>query len=133
LDTLLPTSETEAIEGVYTLDRGTTTALIEHGFVVERVLQQSTDIAPARLLAILGDHRDAVEPVHDYIRTGMALTSFHIRELHACLLAHQDTHTVVSSLGQRGEHLLGKGQFRVYPNNPLQPDGTWHEYCPLSR
>jgi fido (protein-threonine AMPylation protein) len=45
-------------------------------------------------------------------------------------MRHIHTATAVDQFGKRREIPLKKGAFKEYPNNPLQTDGTLHEYCP---
>jgi hypothetical protein len=49
--------------------------------------------------------------------------------VHAALLFHQDTATVVDQFGVFETELL-KGRYKQRPNNPTRPDGSPHEYCP---
>ena len=121
--------ETGIIEGLYTLNRGTTTTLLEHGFVPELVKSQDTNIAPCQLIAILQDHQSSVELVHGYIREERPLSAHTIRELHACITAHQETHEAMDSLGRRVKRPLRRGVFKQYSNNPTQPVGRVHGYC----
>ena len=53
-----------------------------------------------------------------------------IKELHAALLRHQDTVTVVDQFGGQFEKELQKGAYKITPNNPKREDGSMHEYCP---
>lgn len=124
--------ETGVIEGLYTLRYGVTTKLLDQGFVPHLIQKEDTNIDPDRLLAMLRDHETSVELVRGYIyiREGRPLSAHAIRELHACITAHQDTHTAIDSLGQRVERELRKGVFKKYPNNPTRPDGKLHLYCP---
>lgn len=78
------------------------------------------------LLDILRDHALSVELVHGYIREGRALSPHMMRELHACITAHQETHEAVDSLGRRGQRKLLKGAFKDWSNNPTRPDGLEH-------
>jgi fido (protein-threonine AMPylation protein) len=100
--------ETGILELLYDLDRGTTEALVAHGFVEDLVSRTSTDIEPSRLIDILRDQEAAIGLVMD------------------C----QDTTTAVDQFGNRMEIPLLKGKFKLLPNNPRRPDGSIHEYCP---
>ena len=77
--------ETGIIEGLYTLNQGTTTTLLEYGFVPNVIRAQDTNIEPERLLLILNDHHTSVGLVHGYIRDERPLSAHTIRELHACI------------------------------------------------
>ena len=122
--------ETGMIEGLYTLTQEAAAALLEHGFVPGVIRPQDTNIDPEHLLSILHDHQTSVELVHGYIRDERPLAAHPIRELHACITAHQDTHEAVDSLGQRVQRSLRRGVFKQWPNNPTRPDGQVHHYCP---
>lgn len=122
--------ETGIIEGLYTLNRGTTTTLLEHGFVADVIRPEHTNIDPGLLLAILRDHEASVELVHGYIREERPLSPHTMRELHACIVAHQDTHLAVDSLGRHVHRPLRKGAFKMQPNNPTRTDGRVHQYAP---
>lgn len=122
--------ETGVIEGLYTIHRGTATTLLEHGFVPNVIRKEHTNIDPDLLLAILRDHEASVELVHGYIREDRPLSPHAMRELHACITAHQDTHFAVDSLGRHVHRHLPKGKFKQYPNNPTRSDGLVHQYAP---
>jgi len=66
--------ETGILERLYDLDRGTTEALVAHGFVEELVSRSSTDIEPSRLIDILRDQEAAVELVTDCVACSRELT-----------------------------------------------------------
>jgi Fic family protein len=122
--------ETGILERLYDLDRGTTEALIAHGFVEDLVSRSSTDIEPARLIDILRDQEAAIQLVMDCVARSRPLTKGIIHELHSILTRHQDTTIAVDSLGQHREIPLVKGRFKTLPNNPQRPTGVVHEYCP---
>ena len=122
--------ETGILERLYDLDRGTTEALVAHGFVEELVSRSSTDIEPAHLIDILIDQEAAVQLVMDCVAGSRNLTKGFIHELHAILTKHQDTTTAIDQFGNRQEIPLLKGTFKLHPNNPRRPDGSVHEYCP---
>jgi len=122
--------ETGILERIYDLDRGTTEALVAHGFVEELVSRSSTDIEPSRLIDILRDQEAAIQLMIDCVARHRDLTKGVIHELHAILTRHQDTTTAIDQFGNRFEIPLLKGKFKDQPNNPSRPDGTVHEYCP---
>lgn len=122
--------ETGILERIYDLDRGTTEALVMHGFAVDLVSRSSTDIEPSRLIDILRDQESAIKVVMDCVTKNRPLTKSVINELHAILTTHQDTTTAVDQFGKRFEIPLLKGKYKQQPNNPKRPDGTVHEYCP---
>ncbi|MGH7216098.1 MAG: Fic family protein [Nitrospiraceae bacterium] len=122
--------ETGILERLYDLDRGTTEALVAHGFAEELVSRSSTDIEPSRLIDILRDQEAAVKIVMDCVARKRPLTKTVVHELHAILTRHQDTTTAVDQFGNRLEIPLLKGSYKRQPNNPRRPDGSTHEYCP---
>lgn len=122
--------ETGILERLYDLDRGTTEALVTHGFVEELVSRTSTDIEPSRLIDILQDQEAAIQLVMDCVSGSRPLSKSVIHELHTILTRHQDTTTASDQFGNRREIPLLKGRFKEYPNNPKRTDGSVHEYCP---
>jgi Fic family protein len=122
--------ETGILERLYDLDRGTTEALVAHGFVEELVSRSSTDIDPSRLIDILRDQEAAIQLVIDCVARNRELTKGGIHELHAILTRHQDTTTAIDQFGRKFEIPLLKGKFKEQPNNPRRPDGEIHEYSP---
>ncbi|MGH7101606.1 MAG: Fic family protein [Acetobacteraceae bacterium] len=122
--------ETGILERLYDLDRGTTEALVTHGFVEDFVSRSSTDIEPSRLIDILKDQEAAIQIVVECVVHKLPLTKGVLHQLHAVLTRHQDTTVAVDQFGNRVEIPLLKGQFKGLPNNPRRSDGTFHEYCP---
>jgi hypothetical protein len=122
--------ETGILERLYDLDRGTTEALIAHGFVEDLVSRSSTDIEPSRLIDLLRDQEAAVRLTMDCVAQNRELTIGVIHELHSILTRHQDQTLAVDQFGRRYEIPLLKGRFKEQPNNPKRPDGSLHEYCP---
>ena len=122
--------ETGILERLYDLDRGTTEALVAHGFAEELVTRSNTNIEPSRLIDLLRDQEAAIQLVMDCVAKNRDLTKGLIHELHAILTRHQDTTTAVDQFGHRLEIPLVKGKYKEQPNNPRRPEGTTHEYCP---
>ncbi|HZB89502.1 MAG TPA: Fic family protein [Terracidiphilus sp.] len=122
--------ETGILERLYDLDRGTTEALVQKGFVESLVAHNTTDIPPARLIDILRDQEAAIQLAMDVIGKSRQLTKGLMHELHTVLTRHQESTSAVDQFGQRLEIPLLRGKFKEHPNNPRRPDGTTHEYCP---
>jgi len=122
--------ETGILERLYDLDRGTTEALVAHGFAEDLVAHSSTNIEPSRLIDILRDQEAAIQLVMDCVAKNRALSKGLLHELHTILTRHQDTTVAVDPSGIRREIPLLKGKFKEQPNNPRRPDGSMHEYCP---
>ncbi len=122
--------ETGILERLYDLDRGTTEALVAHGFAEDLVSHSSTNIEPSHLVDILRDQEAAIQLVVAAVSNKQPLTKGLIHELHSILTRHQDTTLAVDPVGNRREIPLLKGKFKEQPNNPKRQDGTMHEYCP---
>ena len=122
--------ETGILERLYDLDRGTTEALIAHGFAEELVTRSNTNIEPALLIDLLRDQEAAIQLVIDCVGKSRNLTKGLVHELHAILTNHQETTTAVDQFGNRLEIALSHGKYKEQPNNPRRPDGALHEYCP---
>jgi Fic family protein len=122
--------ETGILERLYDLDRGTTEALVAHGFAEDLVSHSSTNIEPSRLIDILRDQEVAIQIVMDCVSNNRALSKGFIHELHTILTRHQETTVAVDQFGNRRDIPLLKGKFKEQPNNPKRPDGSIHEYCP---
>jgi len=122
--------ETGIIEGAYSLDRGITQALIERGIEAALIPHEPTEKSPELVARIIQDHLDTLDGMFDFIRGQRELTTGYIKELHASLLRHQETFTVMDQLGREFEKPLEKGAYKTLPNNPTRSDGSVHEYCP---
>lgn len=122
--------ETGVIERVYSLDRGTTQLLIEHGIDVALIAHGSTDQPPEIVAAIIKDQYAAVEWLFDFVAARRELTTSFVKELHALMTRNQWTAAGVDSLGRTTEVELRHGEYKRWPNNPVRPDGLVHEYAP---
>ncbi|HUX66221.1 MAG TPA: Fic family protein [Terriglobales bacterium] len=122
--------ETGILERIYDIDRGTTEALVAHGFTEDLVSRSGSDVEPARLIDILRDQEAATHLVMDCVANNRGLTKSVMHELHAILTRHQETTTAVDQFGERREIQLLRGRFKQLPNNPRRPDGGMHGYCP---
>ena len=122
--------ETGIIEGLFTLDRGVTETLVAEGIAADHIERSSTNIEPAKLVAILRSHHDTIDLVNSRIEDGQPLTKFFLRELHSSVTASQETVEAIDQFGRKIQTQLVKGRFKTQPNNPYRPDGSLHEYCP---
>jgi Fic family protein len=122
--------ETGSIEGVYFIDRGVTQTLIEHGISASLIPHQANNKTQEHVAMIIQAHADVLEGLFDFVKGERTLTTGYIKELHAALLRHQDTVTVVDQFGRQFEKELQKGAYKITPNNPKREDGSMHEYCP---
>ncbi|NDV23413.1 Fic family protein [Desulfovibrio sp. JC022] len=123
--------ETGVIEGIYTLDQGTTVTLIEHGFASGLVAHDASNLDEKELYEILNDQKEALDWVFDFVKEERKLTTSYIKELHALLTNSQHSLTVVTPDGKSEKRAFEqKGTWKTQPNNPQQPDGTVFHYCP---
>lgn len=139
--------ETGAIDGLYHLVPEVEEALLHDGFGTarRRPLNQermggSLDDAIVALVEstvpweVLNDHLDAHTLVLEHAVEDRPITKHAMRELHALITAHQETHDAVDSLGQQGSRKLEQGTFRkfeAYANDVSpQSDGAVHTYAP---
>lgn len=122
--------ETGLIERVYTLTRGTTEVLIEHGLREELIPSSATDRDPALVFDMIQDHAAAVDGLFDFVKQRRRLSTSYVKELHAVLLSNQETASARDVFGRRVEMPLTRGDYKQRPNNPVRSDGLVHEYCP---
>jgi hypothetical protein len=122
--------ETGIIERIYDIDRGTTEALVTHGFVQDLVARSSTNIEPSALIDILRDQEAAIRLVMDCVASNRPLTKGFLHELQATITRNQPATDAVDQFGNRIKIPLRRGAFKEFPNNPVREDGALHEYCP---
>ena len=122
--------ETGLIERLYSLDRGTTQLLIEHGIDAALIAHGSTNRDPELVAAIIRDQHEAVEGLFAFVSAQRSLTTGYIKELHAALTRHQRTTEARNPAGQLVEVPLLRGDWKDRPNNPQRPNGATHVYCP---
>jgi Fic family protein len=122
--------ETGIIENLYSLDRGTTRTLIEHGIQASFIAHDGADKPPEWVAAVLRDQQNALEFVFDFVGTNRSLSISYIKELHSLLTRHQETAQGVDSMGRTVSVEIVHGDWKRLPNNPTRKDGTIHEYCP---
>lgn len=121
--------ETGLIERLYTLDRGITQILIEHGIKAALIPHGSTP-NPDTAASMIEDHQQAVEGVFDFVKGNRTLSTGYVKELHALMTRHQETVEGVDAFGRETRVPLRRGDYKLRPNNPMRPDGTVHHYCP---
>ena len=122
--------ETGLIERIYTLDRGTTEILLQKGIHQDLIKQTATNRDPALVSDIIRDHEETLNGLFVFVKRERELSTSFIKELHASLLARQDTASGRNTFGRRVEMPLTRGDYKTVPNSPLRPDGLIHEYCP---
>jgi Fic family protein len=122
--------ETGKIEGLYTLTKGMTETLIKHGISAKLISHSSTNRDPELVAAMLQDQHDVIEGLFDFVGQKRKLSLSYIREMHQTFTRHQDTTFALTPEGKLVEMTLIKGDWKKWPNNPLQKDDSIHEYCP---
>ena len=122
--------ETGIIDGLYWLDETQTRTLIEQGIEPSAIPVAGIGRDPGNLLAILLDHQDAIDAIYREIRNGRSINRSAIRQLHQTLVAHQPTYRAMNQFGQWFDATLRAGAFKTMPNNPTEPEGVVHQYCP---
>lgn len=122
--------ETGIIEGLYTLDRGITTLLIQRGLDESLIPHDATDRPVAQVAAHLRDHKEAVDWLFEFVQDERPFSESFIKELHALITRSQRTATGIDQFGHRVEVDLLRGAYKVRPNNPTRADGSVHRYCP---
>ena len=81
--------ETGIIEQIYSLDRGTTQLLIEHGIDASLIGHDDTDKAPEYVAAIISDQKAAVNWLFTIVKQERPLSTSFIKELHALMTGRQ--------------------------------------------
>ncbi|MEX0696945.1 MAG: hypothetical protein WD099_05330, partial [Dongiaceae bacterium] len=122
--------ETGVIEGLYTLDRGITQLLIEHGIEAALVPHGATDRPPEEVVRILQDQKEVVDGLFDFVKGERSLSESYIKELHAALTRNQRDVEAVDAANRLVKVPLERGKYKTRPNNPTRGNGTVHEYCP---
>lgn len=121
--------ETGVIERLYTIDRGTTQLLIEHG-IDEAILQHgSTDQPVSQVVALIRDHEEALNGIFDFVASQRNLSTSYIKQLHQFLTRHQAYTEALDQFGNLGQIKLLRGDWKKQPNNP-QRNGETYIYCP---
>lgn len=122
--------ETGIIERLYTIDRGTTRLLIEHGIDEALIPHGATNDNPAKIVRLIRDQNQAIESIFDFVGSQRDLSTSYIKSLHQLLTRNQTTSEAVDQFGRHFEVELLRGQWKDAPNNPVRDDGSSHEYCP---
>ena len=104
----------------YTLDRGVTQVLIEHGIDVALIPHDATDQPPELVAEMIGDHRLAVEWLFEFVASRRGLTVSFVKELHALMTRHQAVVVGVDQFGRQTEVPLLHGEYKKLPNSPTR-------------
>jgi len=118
------------IERLYTIDRGVTRLLVEHGIDESLIPHGATDRPAVEVVALIRDQEQAVEGLFDFVGGRRSLSTSYIKQLHQLLTRHQEFSEAVDQFGTIGTVQLLRGDWKRYPNNPTRPNGEVHFYCP---
>lgn len=118
--------DTNAIEGVFTTERGFTRTVATKAAQWEAAMEAKG----ARARRAFEDSLAGYEVVLDVVTTNRPITETWVRDLHATLLASQDTYDVFTPVGMQAR-TLPKGEYKKYPNSPSLPGGATHSYAPV--
>ena len=121
--------ETGLIERLYTLDRGITELMIEHG-VNATLIPHNAGGNPTHIAAMIGDQQDAIESVFAFVSGDRQLSTSYVKELHGVFTRNQEFTEGRDQFGRRTQVPLLHGDYKKLPNNPTRPDGSVHVYCP---
>jgi fido (protein-threonine AMPylation protein) len=122
--------ETGILERLYTIDRGTTQMLIEQGFDASLITHGATNVPVGELIAVIKDHRDAIEGLFDFVGSRRTLSLNYIKQLHQVITRNQKYVEGKDQFGNIVQMEVQRGEWKKWPNNPTRPDGLIHEYCP---
>ena len=81
--------ETGLIERLYTLDRGITELMIEHG-VKAALIPHAASSNPERTAAMIGDHESTIDSVFAFVKGDRPLSTSYVKELHSLFTQNQE-------------------------------------------
>lgn len=122
--------ETGILERLYTIDRGVTQLLIEQGLDASLIPHGATNVPVSELIAVIKDHRDALEGLFDFIASRRPLSLNYIKQLHQVITRNQKYVEGKDQFGNIVRMEVQRGEWKKWTNNPTRPDGLIHEYCP---
>lgn len=122
--------DTGMIEGLYSINRGTTELLIDRGLHADLISHGDSDLPAAQLVGYLHDHAEVYDWLFEFVREERPFGTSWIKELHQLLTRHQESTEAIDALERRVEVPLQRGTWKVLPNNPRRSDGTVHSYAP---
>ena len=123
--------ETGLIEGLYALDRGVTTSLIQHGFNDARLIPHGgSDLSSDNVLEIINNHLKVLEDgIYGFVKQERKISTSYIKELHQSITKTQVTIEAQDQSGRKFASKLLHGEWKTLPNFPVR-DGIIYEYCP---
>ncbi|MCG7417329.1 Fic family protein [Microbacterium sp. ACRRU] len=117
---------TGAIEGLFQVDRGFTYSVAVSSAAWENIHAVKGEFAAASI----EDAVRAYDFVLDAATGAHPITEVWVRELHQIVTSSQEKYTVITEVGSQ-EQDLPKGEYKLYPNNPLNFDSNVvHSYAP---
>jgi Fic family protein len=119
--------DTGALEGLYSTDRGFTMS-VATGYLADSHIRIEKGDDFVRLFE---SHLLGFEMALDIATARRPITEAWIRELHAALVAGQQTYSVLTSEGIQDQDLVG-GEYKRYPNHVQLGDGSVHAYAPVT-
>jgi Fic family protein len=118
--------DTNAIEGLYEVDRGFTRTIATQAAAWESVMDaRGPHVRPA-----FDDALNAYGYVLDAATRSVELTEKWIKDLHAIICASQELYRVYTEQGPQ-DRPLPKGTYKTMPNSPTLLDGREHAYAPV--
>ncbi|MDC8970722.1 Fic family protein [Mycobacterium marinum] len=118
--------DTNAIEGIYEVDRGFTRTVATQAAAWEAMMEaRGAHVRPA-----FDDALNGYEYVLDAATRRVEITEIWIKEIHQIICASQKTHKVYTPVGIQEQPLL-KGTYKTMHNSPTLADGRVHAYAPV--
>ena len=123
--------ETGQIEGLYTLRRGVTEQFVAEGFGAAVGAHTLEGVDDGVIRGLLNDQEEAYDMMLEDVAGGRPLSAYQVKSWHQLITRHQATVVGLDLEGNRVQvPFETKGRWKERPNNPTQPDGVLHEYCP---
>jgi fido (protein-threonine AMPylation protein) len=127
--------ETNLVERAFELDRGVSSEMLRHGYLIELIRRQSNGMSAEQVQSILQDTHTALDGLFSFVKSDQPLTESFIKQLHQQLMnsiEERDAYVVDDRTGEvtRVKRKLRKGEYKQFPNSPAMKDGSFHEYCP---
>lgn len=118
--------DTGAIEGLYRTDAGFTWSIAVESISLAEAERQKGKAFRPNFEAQLA----AFELVLDVATRATPVSEALVRRLHEVTCAGQPTYEVFTAVGLQ-EQALRLGEYKVHPNSPQLPDGSFHAYAPV--
>jgi len=119
-------TDTGAIEGLYTVDRGFTFSVATEAATWQAMLDEKG----AETRQLIEAQIKAYELVLDVATQTKPITEALIRRIHEEACAPQETYTVYTEAGPQQQR-LPKGKYKTQPNHVITEDGQIHAYSPV--